>query len=137
MKQPLYVLILTMLLSACSATKQPVCENTICTMEFRMIQVKFNDASGNPVVVKDYSAVNKRTGESTTQNNEPSTINNTGIYVVASDADVKKLTENGDVIIVTATHPTSNKKLTSEFVVAGGICACHVNKISGPSELTF
>ena len=102
-----------------------------------MIQVKFNDAAGNPLTVKDFSAVNKRTGESTMQNNEPATVNNKGIYVVASDADVKKLSEAGDALIVSATNPVSNKKIDTEFVVAGGLCACHVNKISGPAEVTL
>ncbi|MEJ7779211.1 MAG: hypothetical protein WKF68_06445, partial [Daejeonella sp.] len=91
----------------CSNIKQPECENMICTQEFRMVQVKFNDASGNPVTVKDFTAINKRTGETTMQDNEPATINNQGIYTVASDADVKKLTESGDVIMVSASHPVS------------------------------
>jgi hypothetical protein len=102
-----------------------------------MVQVKFNDASGNPVTAKDFAAINKRTGESTVQNNEPATDYNQGMYTVASDADVKKLTESGDIITVTATHPETGKKVSAEFVVSGGQCACHINKISGPAELTL
>lgn len=100
-----------------------------------MVQVKFKDSAGNPVSVRDYSAVNKRTGKSTIQNNDPATVNNQGIYNVASDADVKELSETGDIIIVNATHPISNKKVTVEFVVQGGACACHVTKVSGPTEI--
>ncbi len=102
-----------------------------------MVQVKFKNASGNPVSVKDFSAINKRTGESTVQNNEPPTVNNQGIYTVASDADVKKLTESGDVITVSATHPATNKTTSAEFVVSGGKCACHITKVSGPAEITL
>ncbi len=126
-----------MLFWGCSNIKQAECEDMICTQEFRMVQVKFNDASGSPVTVKDFSAVNKRTGEKTVQDNEPQTINNQGIYTVASDADVKKLSETGDLIVVSASHPTSNKRIEAEFVVSGGLCACHINKVSGPAELTF
>lgn len=129
--------IVIILFSACSTTNQSECGNIICTQEFRMVQVKFSDASGNPVAVKDFTAINKRTGESTAQNNEPETINNQGNYTLASDADVKKLSEAGDVIIVSATHPISNKKIEAEFVVSGGICACHISKVSGPAELIF
>jgi hypothetical protein len=102
-----------------------------------MVQVKFNDASQMPVEVKDFASINKRTGESTVQNNEPATINNRGNYIVASDSDVKKLSEAGDVITVSATHPISNKKIKAEFVISGGICACHISKISGPAVMTF
>ncbi len=140
MKKLLYTIFISAsLLAACSTTKtQPAeCEQMICTQEFRMVQVKFKDAAGNPVTVKDYSAINKRTGESTVQNNDPATVNNQGIYVVASDADVKKLFESGDIITVTATNPTTNKKVTTEFVVSGGLCACHINKVSGPAEISF
>lgn len=126
-------------LFACTAIKtKPVeCGQMICTQEFRMVQVKFKDAAGNPVMVKDYSAINKRTGESTLQNNDPATVNNQGIYIVASDADVRKLSESGDIINVTATHPTTNNKVTAEFVVKGGACACHITKVSGPSEVVL
>lgn len=102
-----------------------------------MVQVKFKDTAGNPVTVKDFSAINKRTNQSTVQNNEPSTVNNQGLYTVASDADVKTLSESGDVITVTATHPTTNKKVSAEFVVNGGKCACHISKVSGPTEIVL
>ena len=125
------------LFSACSTVNKSECENLVCTEEFRMVEVKFIDASGNPVSVKDFAAINKRTGESTVQNNEPATINNRGNYIVASDADVKKLSEAGDVINVSATHPISNKKIEAEFVISGGICACHISQISGPAIMTF
>ncbi len=138
MKTQAYIfLTIAFFLSACSATKTDPseCGQVMCTQEFRMVQVKFKDAAGNAVVVKDFSAINKRTGESIVQNNEPPTVNNQGNYTVASDADVKKLSEPGDVITVSATHPTTNNKISAEFVVSGGKCACHINKISGPAEI--
>jgi len=140
MKNPFYkFLAMTILLFSCSGAKinTSQCEPMICTQEFRMVQVKIKDALGNPVIVKDFTAINKRTGKSTVQNNDPVTISNQGNYTVASDADVKLLSETGDSITITAVHPETNKKISAEFVVSGGKCACHINKISGPAELTL
>ena len=102
-----------------------------------MVQIKFTDTSGNALTVKDYSSINKRTNKPMMQNNEPTTINNKGNYIVASDADRAQLSESGDTILVSATHPQTNKKIETEFVVSGGICACHINKISGPAEVVL
>jgi hypothetical protein len=121
----------------CSTTNQPDCGELICTQEFRMVQVKFNDALGNAVAVKDFSSINKRTNRSMMQNNEPATINNLGNYIVASDADRTQLSETGDTILVSAIHPKTNKKMETQFVVSGGLCFCHINKLSGPAEITF
>lgn len=126
-----------LLFAACSTTNQPECGELICSQEFRMVQVKFIDAAGNGVTVKDFSAINQRTKKSMTQNNEPPTINNQGNYIVASDADRTGLSEKGDTIVVSATHPESNKTVKGEFVVSGGICVCHISRISGPAEIVF
>lgn len=135
MKKLIYILsICSLCLGACSASNQPVCEDLICTMEFRMVQVKFIDASGNPVIVKDFSSIIKRTNNPVMKNNDPA---GSGVYTVASDADLKQLSEKGDIIMVSATHPQTNKKIEAEFVVSGGLCACHINKISGPAEILF
>lgn len=99
-----------------------------------MVQVKFIDASGNPVIVKDFSSIIKRTNNPVMKNNDPA---GSGVYTVASDADLKQLSEKGDIIMVSATHPQTNKKIEAEFVISGGLCACHINKISGPAEILF
>ncbi|MGV3684194.1 MAG: hypothetical protein ACO1NS_01125 [Daejeonella sp.] len=139
MKKLFYILSITSVcFFSCSATNnQPDCENMICTQEFRMVQVVFKDSVGKPLNVKAFSAVNKRTGENMARNSDPSNEPSQGVYIVASDADVRKLSEKGDVIQVSASHPVTNKNVISEFVVTGGICACHINKISGPSEIVL
>ena len=101
-----------------------------------MVQVKFKDTLGRPVIVKEFTAIIKRTGKSTVKN-DPVAISNQGNYTVASDADVKVLSETGDSITITAVHPETNRKISAEFIVSGGKCACHINKISGPMELTL
>ena len=101
------------------------------------MQIRIKDALGNPVAVKDFKAINKRTGKSTAQDNDSISFGNQGNYTVASDADVRELSETGDSITVTAVHPQTNKKLSADFVISGGKCACHINKVSGPVELTL
>jgi hypothetical protein len=127
-----FFLILVVFLGSCSSSEPAVCENMVCTTEFRTITVKFLDDSGNPLLVNNFSAVNKRTGRSMSQN---SIINGQGIYVLASDADLKELSEKGDIVLVSASNPKNNSKVTAEFVISGGLCICHVSKISGPETI--
>jgi hypothetical protein len=124
------LLILGTLLISCS--EKPDCEDIVCTMEFRMITVKFVDATGNPQIVKDFTVVNKRTGERMTPVNDMA---NQGIYVVASDSDILKLSEKGDNVLVSAIDSKTNVKLEVEYLIAGGLCSCHVTKISGPDTV--
>lgn len=126
------LLILCLILVSCSSSDPTACKDKVCTMEFRMVSVRFVDDTGNPQVVKDYSAVNKRTGRSMTPNYDNLV---QGFYVVASDSDLKELSEKGDIVLVSATNPKNNTKVTAEFVISGGICICHISKISGPETI--
>jgi hypothetical protein len=101
-------------------------------MEFRMITVKFVDTNGSPQIVKDFKVVNKRTGEIITPVND---MTNQGLYVVASDSDILKLSEKGDNVLVSATDSKTNAKVQAEYLIAGGVCSCHVTKISGPDTV--
>lgn len=117
--------------------KEPViCPPMACTEVFMSVTVKFVDPLGNPVVLKNYSSVNLRTKDTLAQNAiDP--INSKGFYLVANDNHTRKLSEKGDSILVKGTHPTSNQTIQGTLVVAGGKCACHIEKISGPAELKF
>ena len=129
---PVFFLILLVFLVSCSSSETEICEATVCTKEFRTITVKFLDDNGSPVIVTSYSAVNKRTGRSMSQTN---IMQGKGIYVVASDSDLSELSEKGDIVIVTASNPKNNSKASAEFVISGGLCICHVGKISGPETI--
>jgi hypothetical protein len=118
--------VLCLLLTSCS--EPGGCEDIVCTKEFRIITVKFVDANNNPQIVENFASINKRTGETMGSNND---IINQGLYVVANDSDLIKLSDRGDIIMVSAIHPKTNVKILLEYVVSGGICNCHVNKISG------
>lgn len=125
-----FLLILGTLLISCSEKLE--CQDMVCTKEFRMITVKFVDANGNPQIVKDFTVVNKRTGERMTPVNDMA---NQGLYVVASDSDLLKISEKGDILLVSAIDSKTNVKLQVEYLIAGGVCSCHVTKISGPDTV--
>ena len=135
MKSFIYIFsVFFMILASCATTDVSECGEMICTQEFRMVTVRFSDESGRPVIVKNFSSKNMRTGRSTVQNND---LIDQGNYVLASDADRKDLSESGDIILVSATNPKTNITKEAEFVVSGGLCACHINKISGPDKISF
>lgn len=112
------------------------CPPQICTQEFRSVSVKFKDSAGEPIIVKDFSAIIKRTGKSTTPYPTDITYSK-GSYTVVTDFDTKIFLPEGDIIDVSAVNPATNQKKAVQFVVSGGICACHIHKISGPEEVVF
>ena len=123
-------LVLGFLMLSCSDSVE--CADIVCTKEFRTVSLRFVDANGNPQIVKDFTVVNKRTGEIMTAINDMAS---QGLYVVASDADLLKLSEKGDNVQITAINSKTNVKVQADFVISGGLCACHINKISGPDTL--
>jgi hypothetical protein len=123
-------LVLGFLMLSCSDSVE--CEDIVCTKEFRTVSIRFVDANGNPQIVKDFTVINKRTGEIMTAINDMAS---QGLYVVASDADLLKLSEKGDNVQITAINSKTNVKVQADFVISGGLCACHINKISGPDTI--
>lgn len=124
---------MSLILVSCSDTdKNTDCEDIVCTKEFRTIILRFVDANGNSQVVKDFKVVNKRTGEIM---NEVNDLVNQGLYIVASDSHLLKLSEKGDNVQVTATDSKTGSKIQVDFVISGGLCSCHVIKITGPETV--
>ena len=134
----IYSLFSVLFLISCSeqVREKENCPNLICTQEFRTVTVTYKDSAGSPVIVKDFSAIVRRTGEPT-DTKSIGTINFKGNYTVATDNDTKSLLTKGDTIDVSAVNPKTNQKKTVQFVVSGGKCACHIEKISGPEEVVF
>lgn len=122
-------------LSGCDTDKSG-CSSTICTMEFRSVIVKFKDPAGNPVVVSGYKVINRRTGLQI-QTPPPDTTHFKGIYVVASDSHIMNLSAKGDTIEVSAVYPRTSEQKTTLIVISGGLCNCHITKLSGPEEIIF
>jgi hypothetical protein len=111
------------------------CPDLICSQEFRYLSVMFKDANGTLIAVKDFGATIERTGTSPkTMQNDDTVV---GVYTVITDNDTKTLSPKGDTIRVRATHPVTNQEKEFFFVVKGGKCACHIEKVSGPEEVVF
>lgn len=136
-KQFFLLLLISIFLTSCLGQKEVTCENLICTQEFRSIPVKFVDADGKPVAVKEFKAVNTRTKKVMSEGRDQNFPTTEGVYTIASDANLKDLSENGDIILVSAKNAATQVKKEAEFKVVGGVCSCHVHKISGPDEIVF
>ena len=133
----LFFFIAIILFWSCNKPEEIVCENLMCTQEFRSVSVKFMDALGNPIEVKDFKSVNLRTNKDLTSSNYSDPINAKGYYLVVTDANTKDLSAEGDQIKVSAKHPVNGTIKEANFIVSGGECVCHISKISGPEEIIF
>ncbi|MFD2164382.1 hypothetical protein ACFSJU_18395 [Paradesertivirga mongoliensis] len=112
------------------------CPAMICTQEFRSIVVIFKNSAGSPISVKNFTSLIRRTGK-TPQSGAVDTVHFKGNYAVVTDGDTKNLLSQGDTIDVSAVNPGTNQKKTAQFVVSGGKCACHIEKLSGPETIVF
>ncbi len=110
------------------------CPAQPCTFIFASVTVQFKDKDGSVVAVKDFAAVNQRTKE--TMSPKEQVINGAGYYTIVDDGSLRKLSTEGDDIVVTAKHPTTNQIKTTSYKISGG-CNCHVEKLSGPEVVTF
>lgn len=134
MKKALLIIAVVFLASCKESTvKLRKCPDLVCTENFASVTIEFVK-SGQPFKVIDYCAVNQRTGD-TLVHAKPELP--AGVYVVADDSDVKELSEKGDEIKVTGTDSLTNQTKTAIIKISGGQCACHVEKISGPEQISF
>jgi hypothetical protein len=129
------------LISSCTeqllTEKSEDCPERICTEEFRSVAVQFKDAAGNPILVRNFTSTIRRTGKSPQQSGAVDSVYFKGSYAVVTDNDTRNLSSTGDTIDVSAVNPNTNQKKTAQYVVKGGKCACHIDKISGPQEIVF
>jgi len=128
--------LISALLSCKKKSTDSECGKIICTEEFRSIGIKYVDNKGLPAQVKDFSAVNQRTGEKVVPRVTAITTIK-GSYIVIDDLNTKTLSEAGDDLKVTATSMETNQTKSVTVKVKGGKCACHVDKLSGPEQVTF
>jgi hypothetical protein len=105
--KPILFLFSVMFCWSCNKAVKTSCENLICTMEFRAVGVKFIDANGRPLVVKDFKSINLRTGKEFTNLNNIDTVYFKGYYNIVTDANTNELATEGDKIKVSARHPIS------------------------------
>ncbi len=112
------------------------CPALMCTEEFRSITVRIKTISGDTISLKEFSSKDLKTGKLIDNSNYKDLGDVSGSYVVVTDAYTRNLSGTGDTLLVKAIS-SSNVVKTAKFVVSGGKCACHIEKISGPEEIIF
>jgi hypothetical protein len=131
------VLILIAGFFSCHKTKDSAaCGTQACTEVFASIGVGFADINGSPVTIKNFSAINQRTKQSVVPVSPVSGPAQPGYYIVTDDNSKKDFSTEGDEVIISGTHPTTNVTKTVTFKISGG-CNCHVEKVSGSSTVVF
>lgn len=78
------------------------CVDRVCTMEFRSIQVKFVNRTGQSIKVTDFRAINKRTNKILSEGTGSDFTNIEESYIKSTDTNLKDLSVEGDSVIVTA-----------------------------------
>ncbi|GAA4922334.1 hypothetical protein [Mucilaginibacter defluvii] len=120
------MLLAILAINTCNQAEEK-CPDKPCTMMFASVPVSYNKP------VKDFKAVNLRTGQNLTHQDQ--TTGN--MFTIVDDGDRKKLTEGGDDIELTATDSATNVSRKDTVKISGGKCACHVERVSGPTEISF
>jgi hypothetical protein len=135
MIRKLAVLLLIACCFSChKSNQQTACGMQECTENNVTIGVSFTNQDGTGVTVKDYSAINQRTHEKVLSPGNYNTV--PGFYILADDSMRNQFSTEGDEVLITATHPTTNQTKTVTFKISGG-CNCHVEKVSGTSPVVF
>jgi hypothetical protein len=134
-----FLLLVLIGLSACNKDKTAGCGMVACTSEyvFAYYGIVFNNANGQPVEVKNVSAINLRTHKQVALPPTPPTVDFVaGFYLVASNENKQEFSTGGDDIEITATSVTTNQTKMATINISGG-CNCSVIKKSGPDKLIF
>jgi len=136
-KLALALLLISTFLACKKKSTGSECGNRICTEEFRSLVIKFSDKKGLPAEIKDFNVVNQRTGEKVYANSAMTSSLIKGSFIIVDDGNVKDLSESGDDLKVTGTSVETNQTKSVTVKVKGGKCACHIDKLSGPEQVTF
>ena len=136
MKSKLYILIfLLAFLLACDKPGTN-CQQGACTQEFRMINIQTQDQTGKPAVALKVDAINARTKKQYSNiKSQTNPFNGVVSYTIATDGEKADFSEKGDKLTILFTTATTT--FTSDFVISGGNCACHISKISGTNTIVI
>ncbi len=132
----LYIILSLIFFQACEkgtqiVEQEPPCPTIACTMEFRTFAVQFVNTANQQVPVRSVEANFKTSGKNILGIKK----NESDFYEIVNDNDKKIFSEKGDTIVVEAVELSTAKKITSEFVISGGRCACHITKLSGNENI--
>lgn len=138
MYRRLSIFMLIVLCAACKKGQQTsACGTQACTALFTSIGVTFKDKNNNAVNVINYKVIDLRTNKEITITPPPNIDVEPGYKVIIDDSSLKDLSSDGDSIQVTATNPATNEAKATLFKISGGLCNCHVSKLSGPDTIVF
>jgi hypothetical protein len=132
-----YILFCAIVFIACHKEEPSDCEDKICTENFVSVHINFTDKDGKGIPVKNYSAVNQRTGQEIRATGAAYLTLIAGTFIVVTDSDIEKLSAEGDEIKITGTYEATGQTKSAILKVSGGKCACHVEKLSGPDKIAF
>jgi hypothetical protein len=133
----LAIILLVASFFSCHKTKEQAgCGTQTCTSVFAAIGIGFADINGNAVTIKNFTAVNQRTKLSVVPASPVTGPTQPGYYIVADDNGKANFSTEGDDVLISGTHPTTNVIKTTTFKISGG-CNCHVDKVSGSSTVVF
>jgi hypothetical protein len=136
MYKRLPIVLLIILCSACTKTRQTACGTQTCTDLYAYIGVMFKDKNNNAVSVANFTVTDLRTNMVLTNNISASADFVPGFRVIVDDSDLKDLTTDGDNVRVTASNPATSQTINTLFKISGG-CNCHVAKLSVPDTIKF
>jgi len=139
MYKKLFILLFIIICYGCSKKQQDQtkCGPKICTAVFASVGVQFVDKNDNSLNVKNFQALNLRTGLFIKAQGVINPGFLPGYYTIASDGNIKELSAEGDSIRVSGTDSLTAQTKTTIFKIAGGECACYISKISGPEKIAF
>lgn len=137
LKRTYLLIAAALVIASCGKKNVSTCPDKVCTEEFAMITMLFKNKNGKGEPLSKLTVINKRTNKPVDRSTSATLDMIPGGYLIIDDRSTKTLSENGDDILVTATDSTGTQTKTATLKVAGGACACHIKKLSGPDEVQF
>ncbi|MBE9584143.1 hypothetical protein IM792_06765 [Mucilaginibacter sp. JRF] len=137
LKRILLFAIASTLLLSCGKKSVSTCQDKVCTEEFAMITMLFKNKNGKGEPLSIITVINKRTNQPVDRSTSAMLDMVPGGYLIIDDLSTKTLSESGDDILITATDSAGTQTKATTIKVAGGKCACHVQKLSGPDTVQF
>lgn len=133
MKKLTVLILAALTVSACNTQKSAKCPDMMCTQEFKFITVQLISGGGKSIDFKRYE-VKTKAGKNVRSNPYPNAIGNSNTLVIADDSSLKKLSPQGDDLILTI-FKNNGTSFDTPYKVSGGVCNCHVSKLAGPDEI--
>jgi hypothetical protein len=138
MVKKMLLFLLVAVCSACSKNKhQKSACSGFCTEEFASISIRYVDKAGKNAGVKDFTATNLRTNKIIDVQPLIPPGSPSGYKTVATDNNIKDFSSEGDDVRIAATDSLTLQTKTITMKIAGGECACHIIKKTGPDKVVF